>query len=193
MTRSRKEPTDTRRPRSISNAAFFYYYRHVNELIATICEFLNSIGIGVSDGEVSDGESFLPGIEVKDGSLILDRSRLKYPGDLLHEAAHLAVVPSEIRSSMSGEVNTPDGEPNSIELMAMLWSYAASLQLELNPRVVFHEGGYRGKSNQLLFNFEHGVFIGVQGLERVGMTLSPSEAELSGREPFPVMQKWLRA
>ena len=156
-----------------------------------IIEFIRDVGIAVGDGEVGD-QSFLPGIEVVEGSLVVDRQKLKYPGDLLHEAGHLAVTPSVYRLSLSGEVLTPDSTTELIEMEAMLWSYAACLYLGLDPRVVFHENGYHGQSDALLQNFGIGVFLGVEGLQRAEMTFSRSEAERLGREPFPVMQKWLK-
>lgn len=163
----------------------------MNHPTKSILGFLEEIGIDVRSGNVSD-DSFLPGIQVEAGRLILDLSRLKYPGDLLHEAGHLAVAPSEIRRTMSGEVTTPGDEPSSIELMAMLWSYAACLHLGLSLLVVFHEDGYHGRSKSLLKNFELGVYLGVQGLEQAGMTLSAAEAKRTRRESFPAMLKWLR-
>lgn len=162
-----------------------------DDITERISGFLREIGIRVVNGEVSD-ESFLPGIEVVDGRLVVDNSKLKYPGDLLHEAGHLAVAPAEIRSGLSGKVELSDSAPQMVELEAMLWSYAACLHLEIHPRVVFQEYGYHGQSESLLRNFELGVFVGVRGLETSGMTLSPTEASQKGRLSFPVMQKWLR-
>ena len=160
----------------------------VTELIV---EFLLEIGIAVSAGEVDDA-SFLPGIEVVNGSLVVDISKLKYPGDLLHEAGHLAVSPAAQRSRLSGTVEDTHSAPQLIEMEAMLWSYAAALHLGIDPRIVFHKDGYHGQSESLLRNFGLGVFLGVHGLEKDGMTLSAADAAHSGRRPFPVMQKWLR-
>ena len=180
-----------RRLRSISSEAFFYYYLFVDNVTSTILRFLGEIGIRVREGVVADG-SFLPGIEVENGSLIVDRSKLKYPGDLLHEAGHLAVVPAPIRYALSGEVKIPDEHPGVVEMVAMLWSYAACLHLRVDPAVVFHEHGYYGRSQRLLFSYQMGIYPGVYDLENAGMTLSPQNAELTGREAFPVMQKWIR-
>jgi len=162
-----------------------------SEVVTKIITFLREIGIRVTAGAVPD-ETFLPGIEVDKGGLIVDETKLKYPGDLLHEAGHLAVTSSADREKMSGEVKTLEGEPPVIEVEAILWSYAACLYLHIDPRVVFHEHGYHGRSESLLQNFEFGVFLGVSHLEAVGMTLSPADAALHECEPFPAMQKWMR-
>ena len=159
--------------------------------ISTIIGFFEEIGIPVSEGRVEDG-SFLPGIEVRAGGLLIDRSTVLHAGDLLHEAGHIAVSPSAARPTLSGTVEILTSIPELVELEAILWSYAACLHLGIDPRVVFHEHGYHGRSESLLGNFELGVYLGVQGLEAAGLTLSPAEAAKTGLRPFPVMQKWLR-
>ena len=161
------------------------------DLVVRIIGFLNNIGIKVVLGDVAD-ETFLPGIEVVDGTLIVDKVKLKYPGDLLHEAGHLAVSPALARTRLSGKVELTEAVPHLVELEAILWSYAACRYLDIDPGVVFHEHGYHGRSEGILLNFQMGLFLGVQGLEAAGMTLSPSEAAKSDLQPFPVMQKWLR-
>ena len=162
-----------------------------DEMGKRILAFLGEIGIPVRIGEVND-ETFLPGIEVASGGLIVDPGKLDFPGDILHEAGHLAVAPAEARSSLSGKVDVTDSAPELVELEAILWSYAACIHLGIDPRVVFHEHGYHGGSESLLGNFELGVFLGVQGLEAAGMTLSPADAAKLGLRPFPAMQKWIR-
>jgi hypothetical protein len=161
------------------------------EIASRILAFLREIGLPVTQGGVND-ETFLPGIEVVGGGLVVDDRKLLYPGDLLHEAGHLAVSPAESRPHLSGKVDVNGEKPQLVELEAMLWSYAACIHLGIDPRVVFHEYGYHGRSESLLQNFDLGVFIGVQGLEAAGMTLSPADAARIGVQPFPAMKKWLR-
>ena len=55
-------------------------------------DFIQSIGISVLFREIPE-KSFLPGISIKAGEIIVDPEKLKYPGDILHEAGHIAVVP----------------------------------------------------------------------------------------------------
>ena len=161
------------------------------ESVYRILQFLRDVGIGARLGDVRNG-SFLPGIDVIDGALVVDVGKLKYPGDLLHEAGHLAVTPAADRAAMSGEVVTPNSMAEFVELEAILWSYAACVHLGLDPRIVFHSDGYHGSSEALLLNFSLGVFPGLIGLESEGMTLSPAAAERLGELPFPKMRKWLR-
>ena len=161
-----------------------------NELTAKIARFLNEIGIQTVPAKLSS-QTFLPGVLVAGGKLMVDEERLAFPGDLLHEAGHLAVAPGELRDKLSDEVIVPGVNPGVVETQAILWSYAASVHLGIDPRIVFHEGGYKGKSENLLFNFSLGVYAGLNCLEAVGIAFSESRARELGIEPFLVMQKWL--
>lgn len=162
-----------------------------NPLTNKIANFLIEIGLDVIPAQLED-ETFLPGILVQNGKLLVDETKLKYPGDLLHEAGHLAMTPFALRREMSDEVNLPDVNMNAIESQSIAWSYAACLHLGLDPRVVFHKDGYKGHSENLLLNFSLGIYIGVNGLEEAGMTASDKLAQEIGVKPYPHMLKWLR-
>jgi hypothetical protein len=162
-----------------------------NELTERIAKFLNEIGIEVLSAKLS-GETFLPGISVKNGKLVVDEEKLLYPGDLLHEAGHIAVTPARFRYEINDEISLPELHPGVLETEAIMWSYAACVHLDLDPQIVFHAAGYLGNSEALLFNFNLGVFPGVNQLEDAGMTLSRQTAANSGTESFPKMLKWLK-
>ena len=185
----------TQEKASISDRGLFIFATiggmAADDVTSVILAFFTEIGLSVREGEVSDS-SFLPGIEVENGGLIVDCAKLKYPGDLLHEAAHLAVAPAAIRSTLSGEVKIPGTEPPVLEAAVMLWSYAACLHLDLDPHVVFHDDGYHGKASALLQTFEMGVYLGLNALVDAGMTLSSGAGIGAGVTPFPAMQRWLR-
>jgi hypothetical protein len=162
-----------------------------NDLTNKIADFLNEIGIAVIPAKLS-AQTFLPGILVSGGKLLVDEEKLTFPGDLLHEAGHLAVAPADLRASLTEEVVLPGVNLDILEAQAITWSYAACLNLGIDPRIVFHEGGYKGRSESLLFNFSLGVHIGLNGLEESGMAFSERKARELGAAPFPEMQKWLR-
>ncbi len=162
-----------------------------NHLTQKITEFLIEIGLEVIPTNFNR-ETFLPGILIKDGKILVDEEKLKFPGDLLHEAGHLAVAPANVRNRLSDEVELPDFNMDSIESAAMIWSYAAACYLEIDPRIVFHESGYKGNSESLLFNFSLGVFLGVNVLEEAEMTVTEAKANELTIAPFPKMLKWLR-
>lgn len=109
------------------------------------------------------------------------------PGDLLHEAGHLAVIPPEKRKRVQGNMGKDRGE----EMTAIAWSYAASVHLALGPSVVFHDGGYRGWSKAFIENFTNGRYVGVPMLQWIGLTADNKRAKEMGVEPYPHMIKWL--
>ena len=156
-------------------------------VVAKIGQFLIDIGIAVRSGELS-GKTFLPGLCVERGALVVDESRLTYPGDLLHEAGHLAVLSSEQRRTTGAEM----GDDGGFEMAAMAWSYAAALHIGLDPALVFHPDGYRGNSQAIMENFGAGRYFGVPVLDWLEMAAGPKRAQELGVPAYPKMLKWLR-
>jgi hypothetical protein len=148
-----------------------------NPIVNRIAGFLTGIGLGIRAGNIS-GPVILPGIQIRRGVLVVDEAQLSYPGDLLHEAAHLAVVPAARRNLLDADTGDDGGE----EVGAIAWSYAAALHLKLDPAVVFHAHGYRGGSASILQNFSEGRYIGVPFLRWIGLA----------DDSYPRMTKWLR-
>jgi hypothetical protein len=146
----------------------------------------------VEAAELEPEDGFLPGIRVERGVLMVDEARLEYPGDLLHEAGHIAMAPAELRPSLSGAIDVPGLDMASLEVAAVAWSYAAAVALAVDPAELFHAGGYRGKSAGLLATFGVGVYPGAQLLEEAGLTAAGPRAEALGVEPYPHMLRWLR-
>lgn len=148
-------------------------------------EFLAEIGIPTQEVELTV-DTFLPGILIENGGLLIDPAKLLYPGDILHEAGHLAVTPAAERAQLSGNVMAGKPDQNGVdgeEIVAMLWSYAASEAIGIPPEIVFHPSGYRNASNWILDNFRQGIYPGLPLL--VWM-------ELTTTEGFPKMTRWLR-
>lgn len=152
-----------------------------------IVAFLESIGLRVEWGEVPDA-TFLPGILVIGNGMRVDRAKLKYPGDLLHEAGHLAGLPPDARRQALPDVGADGG----LEMMALAWSYAAALAIGVPPAVLFHAEGYKGGATALIENFAVGRFVGVPMLQYFGMACEPRRAAEQGVPPFPHMLHWLR-
>ncbi len=148
--------------------------------------FLGQIGLVVRFEEIG-GPTILPGITIDHGALVVDSVRMRHPGDLLHEAGHLAVLPSEERSQVVGTTGADGGR----EMTAIAWSYAAICHLQMDPSVVFHDDGYRGGAANLIDNFEAGRYIGVPILQWLGLTADSSRATSLGIEPYPHMIKWV--
>jgi hypothetical protein len=150
------------------------------------------VGISVEAAVLAPDQGFLPGIRVEHGGLLVDESQLTYPGDLLHEAGHIAMAPPELRPSLSGAIDVRGLDMAELEVAAVAWSYAAALALGIDPAQVFHGGGYRGRSAGLLATFRAGVYPGAHLLEAAGLTATGPRAEALGVDPYPHMLRWLR-
>lgn len=151
------------------------------ELIQRITSFLNSIGIPTEVIKISE-DTFLPGIIIDRGTLQYDPELLKYPGDLLHEAGHIAVLSPEFRKMVAGDLRNYQSPQECDELGAILWSYAALVHLQIAPEVVFHEGGYKEDYQWLINQFESGTYIGLPYLEWKNIT---------NKTIFPNVIQWL--
>ena len=156
-----------------------------------ILGFLREIGLQVHEAEVPP-DSFLPGVRIERGGLRVDAARLRWPGDLLHEAGHLAVVPSALRPAMDDALQDLPAVPHGGEIEATAWAWAATCHLGLDSAVLFHDGGYHGRSVGLRTTFELGVYLGASGLAATGLTVLPSQAQPGGPVPYPHMLAWLR-
>lgn len=161
--------------------------------ITMIVEFLNHIGISTSFQPLPT-DTFLPGVKIHNGTLIIDKETLLYPGDLLHEAGHIALMMPEERMVCSGNIGEGKtaSEAMGEEIGAMLWSYAALHHLNLNPDVVFHTHGYKGSSSMFIENFTSGNYIGLPLLEWMGLCNGQENALKQNTPTFPTMLKWLR-
>lgn len=157
----------------------------LQEPAGRIVEFLREIGLSVRVTEIPEA-TFLPGLHLEPNGLVVDPGKLLYPGDLLHEAGHLAVMTPEERERTGPNA----GQDQATEIGAQCWSFAAAMHLGLAPEVVFHEGGYRNSSQQLIGMFRSGV--GVPLLQWMGMTFDARLAAEHDAQPYPHMQHWLR-
>lgn len=149
----------------------------------TIVAFLRRIGIAVEAAALPD-DGFLPAIAVRNGVLRYDPDRLAYPGDLLHEAGHIAVTDPAIRPTVS-EFDSDGGD----EMAAIAWSYAAARAAGIDSATLFHDHGYKGEGAWLADLFDGGGNIGVPMLQYYGLAARPGDKD----PPFPAMKQWLRS
>jgi hypothetical protein len=156
-----------------------------NSLTERLATFVRSIGVAAR-AEALPEKTFLPGLEIRSGAILIDETRLSHPGDILHEAGHLAVTDPAERNAPT--LAPSDGD----EMTAIAWSYAALCHLELDPAVVFHADGYKGGAQSIIENFTAGHYFGVPLLQLYGMTVEPRRAAESGVTPYPHMLRWLR-
>ena len=154
-------------------------------LAARLVAFAREIGIPVRLGDLPS-PTFLPALDIRHGTIWIDETKGLCPGDILHEAGHLAVADAEQRARPT---LSPDGGD---EMAAIAWSWAAACHLRLAPEVLFHPAGYKGGSAALIDAFSSGRFFGVPLLQYHGMTIEPRRAVERGLPPFPHMLRWVR-
>lgn len=155
--------------------------------------FLTQIGIPVIEETITE-DTFLPGILIRNGTLVVDRAKMLYPGDLLHEAGHIAVTPPEERVTKAGNMSDDKNMNESAgeEIMAICWSYAAAVHLGLPPEYVFHPEGYKGASKWYIEQFAAGIYIGLPALQWLGLCYDAKRAQEHQVAPYPHMIRWLR-
>jgi hypothetical protein len=145
--------------------------------------FVRSIGLEVRERPLPE-PTFVPGLLIEAGALVVDRRRLLYPGDILHEAGHLALSTAAERPTVGGNVTENHPEKEGEELGVHAWAYAATRALGLPAALVFHPAGYRGQSDWLVSQFENGQYLGLPLLVWMNLTATAS---------YPEMARWLRA
>lgn len=155
-----------------------------DEVIRRCYAFVKSIGLEVDERPIS-GKTFTPGITIEGKKLIVDREQLKYTGDLLHEAGHIALLDKEQRANVNGDATMGKKETEGYELGVLCWSYLAAISAGVPPESVFHPDGYKGESDWLLENFGNKKYIGLPLLQWMGIVERDS-----GTEPKVVC--WLR-
>ena len=151
-----------------------------------VLAFLDEIGIAYQLQPLHE-PSFLSGVVIKNGSLCIDLKQLAHPGDLLHEAGHIAVMPAAQRHLLNDNVNESAGQGPADEMAAIAWSWAVLRHLKLPPEFLFHSEGYKGGSEAYIETFTAGGGFGHPMLSWYGMC-KPAGSEAG----YPQMNLWLR-
>ncbi|MDQ0466076.1 hypothetical protein QO010_003869 [Caulobacter ginsengisoli] len=154
-------------------------------LTERICTFIREVGFEVR-AEALTGPTGLPGMTIRHGVILYDPATDYAPGDLLHEAGHLAVCRPELRDTPEMEASGAD------ELSATAWSFAAARHLGLPTEVVFHPTSFKGEGPNMAECFDAGLYYGTPLLQLYGMTLEAKRATADGPPPFPHMLRWVR-
>ncbi|ASG25363.1 hypothetical protein [Nitrospirillum viridazoti] len=188
------------------------------EALDPIVGFLRDIGFTVKYGAGAQG-GFLPGVNIAAGVLHVDPETLVGPGDLLHEAGHMAILPlrlhaqlgrdleADMRAAIAAEAGPglPADPRLSVplqqgEMMAQAWSYAAALHLGVPLECIFFPGSYHVDAYEgphpMQRWLEAGTHHGLGGLAHVGMTGFTGVFALmgdNGLPPFPQMSRWVQA
>ncbi|QUI61707.1 hypothetical protein GSF04_04110 [Pseudoalteromonas sp. A22] len=162
----------------------------MHEHTKRICDFLTEIQLPFRFHEVEEN-TFLPGLKTVMGTLYIDNEKLLYPGDILHEAGHIAVCEPIFRDQLHEDVyknGLKNGREKQAmqgeEMAAIAWSIAAIQYIGLPLEVVLHKDGYKGASNSFVSAFKEGKGFGYPLLNAWDMTCP--------EQGFPKMQKWIR-
>jgi hypothetical protein len=147
--------------------------------------FLEGIGIAVE--ACPTGDSLIPGMTVRLGRVRVDPQVAAYPGDLLHEAGHVAVSDPATRATIESIPVDPGDE-----MAAIAWSVAAARACGTALETLFFDEGYRGNAGALRTAFGGTGWVGVPLLAAFGMTAEPRRAAEWGVPAFPEMTRWLR-
>jgi hypothetical protein len=164
-------------------------------------DFLNEIGIPTS--VVPGASDFLELVKVIDGRLEVDPA---VPvSNILHEAGHLAIVPSAFRHLMSGDLEEgvrrmfdeikklelhPD-DPLSRAAMqaseseATAWAWAAGTHLEIPQELIILDSEYQNDGADIRFMLMANSHFGVHGLMHAGFCV----ARKNPRRDLPVYPK----
>ena len=160
--------------------------RFADPLVAKLATFVESIGIQTQACPITC-KTLFPGLDVYRGAVLIDEDQLIRPGNILHEAGHIAVHDPARR--FNEKFSPSRGE----ELSALAWSYAAVVYLGLESELVFYPGSFKGWDTVLIENFARGTYVGVPLLQRYGMSYEPRMAQERGVAPFPHMVRWVRS
>ena len=154
-------------------------------LLDQLYAFLAEIGMPVRETTLSQS-TFMPGILIDRGRLLVDSAKLLYPGDLLHEAGHITVTLPAERSLLQEDVTLGRPDKQGDELAVILWIYAACLHIGIPASVVFHPAGYKGESEWLLQMFTQETYVRLPLLVWMGMT-----RDQCVEGGYPLMTSWL--
>ena len=67
-------------------------------LTERLVAFVRGIGIEVRTATLPE-KTVLPGLDIHHGAILVDDARMTHPGDILHEAGHLAVTDPLVRNA----------------------------------------------------------------------------------------------
>jgi len=164
---------------------------NTHDYLPRIQEFILGLGIQLAYKSLPHA-TFLPGLDLAANCICIDLEKLAYPGDLLHEAGHLAVTTARQRAAIASPQSEHPWPTDGEEIAAVLWSYAAAVHLNIPLDVVFHDGGYKNDSSWLIDNFSSGNYIGLPFLQWAGLCYDELKARQHQTQAFPTMLRWMR-
>lgn len=161
--------------------------------------------IGIEAVERSDASGFLDGIRIEKGRILYSPDAP--PSNLLHEAGHLAIMPtafrhlaedrlSQVFAAMGDalqrrmdETGNPD-DPliraimQCSDMEATAWAWAFGVRVGLPHDIIILDGEYGGDGAGVRMQVSHNMYMGINGLRAAGMVQSV--------RTYPHLTKWLQ-
>lgn len=169
--------------------------------------FLSTIGISIQ--VVPGAKGFIEHVEIVDGALHVDpRCRASA---ILHDAGHVAIVPSQFRHMLSGnlhsgtrrmfeELEQAQLEPDSPLERAMLqigdceataWGWAAGKAIGIPDRLIIQDDEYDGEGPILRMQLNAKAYLGINGMSHAGFcVVRPNK--YSPLPVYPDLAFWLQ-
>jgi hypothetical protein len=172
-----------------------------------VMNFLNEVGLPVS--VVPGATGFVKNIVLVEGTVQVDPKCL--PSTMLHEAGHLAVIPSRYRHMMSGnlyksmrqifeiaEMNYMDPyDPLTRALLqtgdpeVTAWAWAVGKHLGIPEKLIILDNQYENAGKAIRTQLQTRCYIGMNGLSHGGFCVTRA----TPNKPLPVYPElafWLQ-
>lgn len=161
--------------------------------------------IGIVATEQADAAGFLDDVAIRSGTIHYRRDAA--PSNLLHEAGHLACIPTIFRDhaedALSGvfrimgeafaerlEQTGNPGDPLIRAIMqcsdpeATAWAWAFGVRCGVPPEIAILDSEYGGDGDGVRLQVSTGMYIGINGLRAGGMIHSV--------RAYPALDKWVQ-
>lgn len=172
-------------------------------------DFVLGIGIPVKVSDRTNAlDTFLPHIRIEYGELVVSPRRA-FPGDILHEAGHIALLPRRLRIyalddlqqalQMGSEIlRQPDCSAytqaairlSASDAAVTAWQFAAHKKIGLPKALLFPLQSYGGQENLIYVSLDHNNYVGINELTKAGLTMHSEQMNL-GAPVFPQLKSWL--
>ena len=176
----------------------------INPYTKVVADALNGIGIPTFECDHIEG-GFLDKVLIDAGG-ILYRSDAP-PSNLLHEAGHLACIPTIFRPMASKDLEeafhamglaiekqiSENGDPDHPLIRAIMqcsdpeataWAWAFGVHIGIPPEQIILDSEYDGDGGYVRVQVSTGNYPGINGLRAAGMIRSTRD--------YPKLEKWLQ-